>query len=172
MSRVQWICSEAEKSVTYNGSVKQSINQSISQSVLREITCCSSYSQRKGPLFLRACCPIASVVESHERCQHYLVENTFAYIQFCVCGFRVMLECCSLQNLSEELKFHLTDKWVKHSYTKMPVCVYFSGTSWGEKRKEKTEEGERETETERENSNSQTLFYKDCSLGSVKNLTT
>ena len=159
MSRVQWICSEAEKSVTYNGSVKQSINQSISQSVLREITCCSSYSQRKGPLFLRACCPIASVVESHERCQHYLVENTFAYVQFCVCGFRVMLECCSLQNLSEELKFHLTDKWVKHSYTKMPVCVYFS-------------EGERETETERENWNSQTLFYKDCSLGSVKNLTT
>ena len=27
-------------------------------------------------------------------------------------------------------------------------------------------------EGERENSNSKTLFYKDCSLGSVKNLTT
>ena len=27
-------------------------------------------------------------------------------------------------------------------------------------------------ERERENSNSKTLFYKDCSLGSVKNLTT
>ena len=30
----------------------------------------------------------------------------------------------------------------------------------------------RERERERENSNSKTLFYKDCSLGSVKNLTT
>ena len=30
-------------------------------------------------------------------------------------------------------------------------------------------ERETETETERENSNSKTLFYKDCSLGSVKN---
>ena len=83
-----------------------------------------------------------------------------------------MLECCSLQNLSEELKFHLTDKWGKHSYTKMPVCVYFSGTSWGggggggEKKKR------RRKKRERESSNSQTLFYKDCSLGSVKNLTT
>ena len=35
---------------------------------------------------------------------------------------------------------------------------------------------DRETETEREreksNSNSKTLFYKNCSLGSIKNLTT
>ena len=31
---------------------------------------------------------------------------------------------------------------------------------------------ERERKTERGNSNSKTLFYKDCSLGSVKNLTT
>ena len=30
---------------------------------------------------------------------------------------------------------------------------------------------EREREVERENSNSKTLFYEDCSLGSVKNLT-
>ena len=30
--------------------------------------------------------------------------------------------------------------------------------------------GEEETETENSNSNSKTLFYKDCSLGSVKNL--
>ena len=29
---------------------------------------------------------------------------------------------------------------------------------------------QRERERERENSNSKTLFYKDCSLGSVKNL--
>ena len=34
------------------------------------------------------------------------------------------------------------------------------------------EGGERGGERERENSNSKTLFYKDCSLGSVKNLTT
>ena len=34
-------------------------------------------------------------------------------------------------------------------------------------------ESERERERERErDSNSKTLFYKDCSLGSVKNLTT
>ena len=32
--------------------------------------------------------------------------------------------------------------------------------------------GGRGRERERENSNSKTLFYKDCSLGSVKNLTT
>ena len=31
---------------------------------------------------------------------------------------------------------------------------------------------ERDTRGEAENSNSKTLFYKDCSLGSVKNLTT
>ena len=35
---------------------------------------------------------------------------------------------------------------------------------------EEEEEEERERERERENSNSKTLFYKDCSLGSVKNL--
>ena len=33
-------------------------------------------------------------------------------------------------------------------------------------------ERERNRERERENSKSKTLFYKDCSLGSVKNLTT
>ena len=33
-------------------------------------------------------------------------------------------------------------------------------------------EGEREREREDSNSNSKTLFYKDCRLGSVKNLTT
>ena len=34
----------------------------------------------------------------------------------------------------------------------------------------KKREGGGEGERERENSNSKTLFYKDCSLGSVKNL--
>ena len=33
-------------------------------------------------------------------------------------------------------------------------------------------ERQRQTYRHRENSNSKTLFYKDCSLGSVKNLTT
>ena len=33
-------------------------------------------------------------------------------------------------------------------------------------------ERQRNRETETEKSNSRTLFYKDCSLGSVKNLTT
>ena len=41
-----------------------------------------------------------------------------------------------------------------------------------ERGRERGREGvvERERERERENSNSKTLFYKDCSLGSVKNL--
>ena len=34
----------------------------------------------------------------------------------------------------------------------------------------KASETERESECERENLNSKTLFYKDCSLGSAKNL--
>ena len=36
--------------------------------------------------------------------------------------------------------------------------------------RERERERERETERDRENSNSENLFYKDCSLGSVKNL--
>ena len=39
-----------------------------------------------------------------------------------------------------------------------------------ETQREREREREREKERERENSNSKTLFYKDCSLGSVKNL--
>ena len=39
-----------------------------------------------------------------------------------------------------------------------------------ERRRKKKEERERERENS--NSNMKTLFYKDCSLGSVKNLTT
>ena len=39
----------------------------------------------------------------------------------------------------------------------------------GERERERGER-ERERERERENSNSKTLFYKDCSLGSFKNL--
>ena len=34
----------------------------------------------------------------------------------------------------------------------------------------KVRERKRERERDRKNSNSKTLFYKDCSLGSVKNL--
>ena len=39
-----------------------------------------------------------------------------------------------------------------------------------ERDREREREREREKERERENSNSKTFFYKDCSLGSVKNL--
>ena len=46
----------------------------------------------------------------------------------------------------------------------------------GGERERGREGGQRETERvvsrENSNSNSKTLFYKDCSLGSVKNLTT
>ena len=35
---------------------------------------------------------------------------------------------------------------------------------------ERERQTDRQTETQRENSNTKTLFYKDCSLGSVKNL--
>ena len=46
----------------------------------------------------------------------------------------------------------------------MCVCVCV----WKRERETKTET---ERQTDRQNSNSKTLFYKDCSLGSVKNLT-
>ena len=56
------------------------------------------------------------------------------------------------------------------------VCMKVKQSNHEEEEKEEEEEGEeeeeeeRERERERENSNSKTLFYKDCSLGSVKNL--
>ena len=51
------------------------------------------------------------------------------------------------------------------------------GSGWRVKRGRETDrqtDGQTETEREKEseNWNSKTLFYKDCSLGSVKNLTT
>ena len=39
------------------------------------------------------------------------------------------------------------------------------------RQRDRDRETDRQTNRERENSNSKTLFYKDCSLGSVKNLT-
>ena len=56
------------------------------------------------------------------------------------------------------------------------VCTRFERER--ERKKERERQIDRQTETDRqtdrqtetENSNSKTLFYKDCSLGSVKNL--
>ena len=50
------------------------------------------------------------------------------------------------------------------------VCGFLGGGSTSEEGYNYTGERERERERERENSNLKTLFYKDCSLGSVKNL--
>ena len=61
-----------------------------------------------------------------------------------------MLKCRSLQHMWVELKFQLLHKWGKHSYTKMPVCAYFSGTGGGKRESEEEEEEERERQTDRE----------------------
>ena len=42
----------------------------------------------------------------------------------------------------------------------------------GERERERDRDKQTDRQTETENSNSKTLVYKDCSLGSVKNLTT
>ena len=52
------------------------------------------------------------------------------------------------------------------------VKHWLGGERERERERERDRESERERERERENSNSKTLFYKDCSLVSVKNLTT
>ena len=66
--------------------------------------------------------------------------------------------------MSETLYIRMSTQNIVCSQCQMNTCH----TSFREREREIQRQRQRDRETETENSNSKTLFYTDCSLGSVK----